>query len=103
MTVKVPGVPSFSIFSWLHREGVDEPAYDRGMDAVAFLDRLLGLGVNALLRVDAERVARPWTFHAIGGPLDDGVVRVDAGSAEECLHRARKALRKAGLVLDDVS
>ncbi|MEU8340860.1 hypothetical protein [Actinomadura meyerae] len=71
------------------------------MDAVTFLEELLGQGVNALLRVDAERGTRPWTFHASGGPLADGYVRVDANSAEECLHRARKALRKAGLAMDD--
>lgn len=72
--------------------------------AVAMLEWLLEHDVNALLRVDAERGgARSWTFHASGGgqSQEGWVVRADAGSAEECVHRARKALKAHGLDLPD--
>ncbi|WP_182886441.1 hypothetical protein [Microbispora sp. H10885] len=74
------------------------------MDAVAMLEWLLEHGVNALLRVDAERGAgRSWTFHASGGGQNEErwVVRADAGSAEECVRRARKALKAYGLDLPE--
>jgi hypothetical protein len=65
------------------------------MDPIPLLEWLLEHAVSALLRVDAQRDGiRPWTFHACGGPLTDIAVRVDANTAEECLSRARKALKK---------
>ncbi|MBA9001345.1 hypothetical protein [Thermomonospora cellulosilytica] len=66
-------------------------------DAAFLLEWLLEQEVNALLRVDPPRGSRPWTFHASGGPLAGRWVRVDADSAEECVRRAWKALRKAGV------
>ncbi|MFF0578381.1 hypothetical protein [Streptosporangium saharense] len=73
------------------------------MDVIAMLGWLLEHDVNALLRVDAEREGvRPWTFHASGGPQGGRwAVRADAHSAEECLQRARKALRTHGLDLPE--
>ncbi|GLW99458.1 hypothetical protein Misp02_35450 [Microtetraspora sp. NBRC 16547] len=68
------------------------------------LEWLLEHDVNALLRVDAERRGvRPWTFHASGGGQSQGrwAIRVDAGSAEECVHRARNALKAHGLDLPE--
>lgn len=74
--------------------------YGSAMDDASFLlEWLLEQGVSALLRVDAERGARPWTFHASGGPLAGSWVRVDADTAEECLGRAYKHLKKAGVDL----
>ena len=66
-------------------------------DATFLLEWLLEQGVNALLRVDAERGARPWTFYASGGALGGTWVRVDADTAEECLWLAYKRLEKAGV------
>jgi hypothetical protein len=74
------------------------------MDAIEMLEWLLEHDVNALLRVDAERGGvRPWTFHASGGDQSQErwFVRVDAGSAEECVHRAYKALKAQGLDLPE--
>ncbi|MFF5111508.1 hypothetical protein [Streptosporangium sp. NPDC000509] len=73
------------------------------MDAAAMLEWLLERDVSALLRVDAERQGvRPWTFHASGGSQDNRwTIRADADSAEECLHRVRKALKAHGLDLPE--
>ncbi|NUW38165.1 hypothetical protein HTZ77_43225 [Nonomuraea sp. SMC257] len=74
------------------------------MDATAMLEWLLERNVSALLRVDAGRDGiRPWTFHASSEPQHDDSwsVRTDADSAEECLHRARKALKQHGLDLPE--
>ncbi len=67
------------------------------------LEWLLERDVNALLRLDAERAGvRPWTFHASGGFQGERwTVRADADSAEECLDRARVALRARGLELPE--
>ncbi|GAA0703278.1 hypothetical protein GCM10010193_67680 [Kitasatospora atroaurantiaca] len=58
-------------------------------------------GVNAMIRVDAERVRDgrpPWTFAASGGPLSDGL-RADGSSAGECMARALVRLREAGVAV----
>jgi hypothetical protein len=63
------------------------------------LEWLAEQGVNAMLRVDAERLAegRPaWTFAASGGPLETGM-RADGASAELCLSMAIARLRKLGV------
>lgn len=67
------------------------------------LERLGEQGVDAMIRVDADRVreGRPaWTFAAGGGPLTAGGrmgLRADARTAEECLRLALVQLREAGL------
>ncbi|MFJ3966125.1 hypothetical protein [Streptomyces sp. NPDC090036] len=56
-------------------------------------------GVNAMIRVDAERVADnapTWTFAASGGPLEHGV-RADGRTAQQCMSAALSKLREAGL------
>jgi hypothetical protein len=70
-------------------------------EALLILEWLAEQGVNALLRVDAERLAegRPaWTFAASGGPLSQGM-RADGSSVDECLTRALASLRETGLVV----
>ncbi|MFI0451213.1 hypothetical protein [Actinomadura sp. 6N118] len=71
-------------------------------DAVLLiLEWLAEQGVNAMIRVDPERLAegRPaWTFAANGGPLRHGM-RADGASAAECLSRALASLRDAGVVV----
>jgi hypothetical protein len=67
------------------------------VEAILILDWLLEHNVSALIRVDAERGKRPWTFHASGGPLAGSWVRVDAETPEECLRRAVEQLSQAGL------
>jgi len=74
---------------------------DNGIeDAVLLILEWLGeQGVNAMLRVDAERLAegRPaWTFAASGGPLTTGM-RADGASAERCLSLAVARLRELGV------
>jgi hypothetical protein len=73
-------------------------------DAVLLVLEWLGeQGVDAMIRVDADRVreGRPaWTFAAGGGPLaadGRGGLRADARTAEECLRLALAQLREAGL------
>ncbi|MFJ5924862.1 hypothetical protein ACIQF6_19890 [Kitasatospora sp. NPDC092948] len=56
-------------------------------------------GVNAMIRVDAERAADnapAWTFAANGGPLEHGM-RADGRTVEQCMSIALSQLRKAGL------
>nr|WSX47667.1 hypothetical protein OG409_00970 [Streptomyces sp. NBC_00974] len=56
-------------------------------------------GVNAMIRVDAERVADnapTWTFAASGGPLEHGI-RADGRTAQQCMSAALSKLREAGL------
>lgn len=74
---------------------------DRGVEDVTLL--ILGWlgeqGVNALIRVDAERLREnrpPWTFAANGGPLEQGL-RADAATARQCMSAALSKLREAGL------
>ncbi|WP_380281526.1 hypothetical protein [Kitasatospora purpeofusca] len=58
-------------------------------------------GVNAMIRVDAERVRDrrpPWTFAASGGPLSQPF-RADGASAEQCMGRALIQLRDAGVIV----
>jgi hypothetical protein len=67
-------------------------------DAVLLiLEWLAEQGVNAMIRVDPERLAegRPaWTFAASGGPLPHGI-RADGATADQCLSRALAELRTA--------
>lgn len=56
-------------------------------------------GVNAMIRVDAERVADnapTWTFAASGGPLEHGI-RADGRTAQQCMSAALSKLREVGL------
>ncbi|MFE2988655.1 hypothetical protein [Streptomyces sp. NPDC059262] len=74
---------------------------DSGMEDATLLifEWLGGQGVDAMIRIDAERVqaGQPaWTFFASGGPLSQGV-RDDGASAGECLSRGLIRLRDAGL------
>jgi hypothetical protein len=69
--------------------------------ALLILEWLAEQGVNALLRVDAERLAegRPaWTFAASGGPLPHGL-RADGSTADQCLSRALAELHTAGITV----
>ncbi|MFE6489687.1 hypothetical protein ACFVGN_43085, partial [Streptomyces sp. NPDC057757] len=74
---------------------------DSGVEEVALLilEWLGEQGVDAMIRIDAERVRAgepPWTFAAGGGPLAQGI-RADGASARECLNRGLIRLRDAGL------
>ncbi|MFG3350239.1 hypothetical protein ACGF1Z_34915 [Streptomyces sp. NPDC048018] len=56
-------------------------------------------GVNALIRMDAERLADnapPWTFAASGGPLAHGI-RADGRTLQQCIAVALARLRDSGL------
>ncbi|MFE2141395.1 hypothetical protein ACFXA3_06470 [Streptomyces sp. NPDC059456] len=56
-------------------------------------------GVNAMIRMDAERLADnapPWTFAASGGPLEHGM-RADGRTVRQCMSFALAQLRDAGL------
>lgn len=58
-------------------------------------------GVNALLRIDAERLSerRPaWTFAASGGPLNTPM-RADGPTIDACLTQAAARLREQGLAV----
>lgn len=78
------------------------PADDgSGIDDVALLvlQWLAEQGLNAMLRVDAERLAegRPaWTFAASGGLLRTGM-RADGPSAAACLSLAVGRLHELGV------
>ncbi|GAA2619949.1 hypothetical protein SMC26_26540 [Actinomadura fulvescens] len=79
----------------IDREGNPEDA------ALLILEWLAKHGVNAMIRVDPERLAEgkpAWTFVASGGPLK-ATTRVDADTANECFARALAYLREAGLVV----
>jgi hypothetical protein len=72
--------------------------------ALLILEWLAEQGVDAMLRVDAERLAerRPaWTFTASKGPLEIGM-RADGATAGECLSRAVTRLRELGVDLPDL-
>ncbi|MEU6745128.1 hypothetical protein ABZ914_02755 [Spirillospora sp. NPDC046719] len=76
------------------RDGIEDAA-------LLILEWLAEQGVNALLRVDAERLAegRPaWTFAASGGPLPHGL-RADGSTADQCLSRALTELHTAGITV----
>lgn len=65
------------------------------------LEWLAAQGANAMIRVDAERLAegRPaWTFAASGGPLSIGM-RADGRTADECLSEALLSLRELGVAV----
>ena len=67
--------------------------------ALLILEWLAEQGVDAMLRIDAERLAerRPaWTFAASNGPLAIGM-RADGATAGECLTRAVARLRELGV------
>ncbi|KAB2381036.1 hypothetical protein [Actinomadura montaniterrae] len=67
--------------------------------ALHILEWLAEQGVNATLRVDADRLAedRPaWTFAASGGPLPHGI-RADGATPDQCLSMALAELRTAGI------
>ncbi|AWS43723.1 hypothetical protein [Streptosporangium sp. 'caverna'] len=74
---------------------------DTGIEdtALLILEWLAERGVNAMIRVDAERVAESspvWTFAASGGPLEKGM-RADGASAAVCLSLAVAKLREIGV------
>ncbi|MFI6341131.1 hypothetical protein [Streptomyces sp. NPDC050535] len=74
---------------------------DRGIEDVTLLilEWLGEQGVNAMIRVDAERVADnvpAWTFAAGGGPLEHGM-RADGRTVQQCMSAALAKLREAGL------
>ena len=63
------------------------------------LEWLAEQGVDAMLRVDADRLADgnpPWTFAASGGPLEHAM-RADGATAEQCLSLAVAMLRELGV------
>ncbi|WP_204053317.1 hypothetical protein [Microbispora siamensis] len=67
--------------------------------ALLILEWLAEQGINAMIRVDAERLAEglpPWTFAVSGGPLSQGI-RTDGVSAGQCLSFALAHLRDAGV------
>lgn len=57
-------------------------------------------GASALIKCDGERLSQggdPWTFVVTGGPLsEEGPVRRDDISFEECLTNGLLALRNRG-------
>ncbi|MFD8755987.1 hypothetical protein ACFV0O_34180 [Kitasatospora sp. NPDC059577] len=74
---------------------------DRGVEDVTLLilEWLGEQGVNAMIRVDAARVADnapAWTFAASGGPLELGL-RADGRTVQQCMSGALSKLREAGL------
>ncbi|WP_330248521.1 MULTISPECIES: hypothetical protein [unclassified Streptomyces] len=74
---------------------------DGGIEDVTLLilEWLGEQGVNAMIRVDAERAAEnapPWTFAASGGPLEHGM-RADGRTVQQCMSAALSQLRQAGL------
>ncbi|GGZ29861.1 hypothetical protein ABZX75_25880 [Streptomyces sp. NPDC003038] len=74
---------------------------DGGIEDVTLLilEWLGEQGVNAMIRVDAERVADnapAWTFAASGGPLEHGM-RADGRTVQQCMSTALSQLREAGL------
>ncbi|MFG2693404.1 hypothetical protein [Kitasatospora sp. NPDC048407] len=74
---------------------------DSGIEDVTLLvlEWLGEQGVNAMIRVDAERVADnapAWTFAASGGPLEHGI-RADGRTVQHCMSAALARLREAGL------
>ncbi|MFD5588982.1 hypothetical protein ACFWII_35000 [Streptomyces sp. NPDC127063] len=74
---------------------------DRGVEDVTLLilEWLGEQGVNAMIRMDAERLADnapAWTFAASGGPLKHGM-RADGRTVQQCMSAALVQLRDAGL------
>ena len=74
---------------------------DRGVEDVTLLilEWLAEQGVNAMIRVDAERMGEkrpPWTFAASGGPLEQGL-RADGRTVQQCMSAALSRLRAAGI------
>ncbi|MFE5585300.1 hypothetical protein [Kitasatospora sp. NPDC056531] len=74
---------------------------DRGIEDVTLLilEWLGEQGVNAMIRVDAERLddnTPAWTFAANGGPLEHGM-RADGRTVQQCMSAALSKLREAGL------
>ncbi|MER5569497.1 hypothetical protein ABT083_25265 [Streptomyces goshikiensis] len=74
---------------------------DRGIEDVTLLilEWLGEQGVNAMIRVDAERVADnapAWTFAASGGLLEHGM-RADGRTVQQCMSLALAKLREAGV------
>lgn len=80
-----------------------EVGLDGGVEdlTLSILEWLGEQGVDAMIRVDAERLrdGQPaWTFAASGGPLQGGM-RADGKSVAECMGRALLRLREAGLAV----
>ncbi|MGW7132450.1 hypothetical protein ACWGIA_29540 [Streptomyces bobili] len=74
---------------------------DGGIEDVTLLvlEWLSEQGVNAMIRVDADRAVAnspAWTFAASGGPLEHGM-RADGRTVQQCMSRALFRLREAGL------
>jgi hypothetical protein len=74
---------------------------DSGIEDVPLLilEWLGEQGVNAMIRIDAERLsdnAPPWTFAASGGPLEHGL-RADEKTVQQCMSAAPTRLREAAL------
>ncbi|MFE7547983.1 hypothetical protein [Streptomyces gardneri] len=74
---------------------------DRGVEDVTLLilEWLGEQGVNAMIRMDAERLADDepaWTFAASGGPLAHGM-RADGRTVQQCMSVALARLRDSGL------
>lgn len=67
--------------------------------ALLILEWLAEQGVDAMLRIDAGRLAdrrQAWTFAASGGPLSVGM-RADGATAGQCLSLAVTRLREIGV------
>ncbi|MEU4423319.1 hypothetical protein AB0F81_22050 [Actinoplanes sp. NPDC024001] len=81
-------------------QGVTGQKNDRVEDVALLILQWLGeQGVDAMIRVDAERQAEgkpAWTFAASGGPLEWGM-RADGRDARECMSRAVVKLRELGV------
>lgn len=80
-----------------------EPDQGGGVEEVALvvLEWLGEQGIDAMIRVDAERVREgrpPWTFAASGGPLTQAF-RADGRTAGECMGLALRLLCEAGVVV----
>lgn len=74
---------------------------ERGVEDVTLLilEWLGEQGVNAMIRMDAERLADnapAWTFAAGGGPLTQGM-RADGRTVQQCMSVALARLRDSGL------
>lgn len=74
---------------------------DRGVEDVTLLilEWLGEQGVNAMIRVDADRAAEnapAWTFAASGGPLKHAM-RAEGRTVQQCTSAALSQLRAAGL------
>lgn len=77
----------------------DDPESGIEDSALLILEWLAEHGVNALIKVDPERLAEgkpAWTFVVSGGETCGGM-RVEGATAGECLSRGVAELRDAGV------